>query len=109
MAIINVDYLRKQLLALAKTEEECNEITLALAGLSGDLELLTSAEIAAKLEIPQRTVQWYAAMLRKRDYRLGVQTGRYWLYHPAGVELIKNYKKLVGTPTKRSKDGMATN
>ena len=109
MAIIDIDYLRKQLLLLAKTEEERREINLALAGLSGEIELLTTAEIGRLLGVSGEAIEQRARKLRKRGYRLGIRASRTWYYQFAEIELIKHCKWLVGIPTKEGKNELATN
>ena len=100
MAIIDVVRLRYHLLSRAKTDEEHNEIELALAGLSGDLDLLTSTEVAQQLGLTHNTVRGRAIKLRKCGYQLGIPTRSMWLYRPVEIELIRRYKELVGAHTK---------
>lgn len=101
MAIINVDYLRRELLIFAKTEERRDEINLALAGLHNEIELFDTSEIASILGIARYTVVSRSSKLRKHGYQLGIKTrARTRLYLPGDIELIRNYKELVGAPTK---------
>jgi DNA-binding Lrp family transcriptional regulator len=67
----------------------------------GDLDFLSSRDVARLLRVNRQTVLWRVKRLSEKGHVLGVKLGRDWVFRPWEVALLRDLAARVGRPKAR--------